>query len=117
MMIPPVTAGLQLPWLASRSWVWGWMGAASKMTPGVGVAVWAFTPSWPMFAASVSDHSAEQSLLSCLLVPGSVPGIRSTAEPALQGLPGWWGSGQVGLDRAGKVRPRSRGGCAGKEAY
>lgn len=87
------------------------------MTLVVGAADWASKPSWPMFAASASVHSTEQSLLYSLLVPGSVPGNRSTGEPALKGLPGWWGRGQVGLDRAGKVRPSSRGGCAGKEAY
>lgn len=73
-MTPLLTAGLQLPWLASRSWVWGWMGAASKMTLGVGEAVWA---SWPVFVANSSIHLIEKSLLYSLLVPGSVPGNRS----------------------------------------
>lgn len=70
-------------------------------------------PSWPMFAASASVYSIQQTLLHSLLVPGYVPG----AYPALEGLPGWWGCGQVGLYRAGEVRPRSRGSCAGEEAY
>ena len=78
---------------------------------GVGAVVWAPKPSQPMFAGSPSVFSMKPLPLHSLLVPGLVPGREAQA---LVGAPGSQGSGQVGQDRAGEVRPSSGGGCAGK---
>ena len=64
-----------------------------------------------MFAGSPSVFSMKPLPLHSLLVPGLVPGREAQA---LVGAPGSQGSGQVGQDRAGEVRPSSGGGCAGK---
>lgn len=89
---------------------------------GVGVAVWVSEPSWPMFAAAVppftqlSNHSFTPCLFQALSrATGAQDSLPSRGAQAGGG--GRRRSGQVGLDRAGKVRPSSRGGCAGKEAY
>ena len=81
---------------------------------GLGASVWAPKPSQPMFAGSPSVYSMKPSPLHASLVPGLVPGREAQAPP---GAPGCQGSGQGGQDRAGEVRPSSRGGCVGKETY
>lgn len=52
-------------------------------------------PSWPMFAASASVYSIQQTLLYSLLVPGYVPGACIPCPGGAPRLVGKWAGGPV----------------------